>query len=276
MRSAAAAWPISSSLACAASRAAVVRRVSLGQLQPQPFQRRLRLPPHAPRQRFRARARPPACARVDFDRFAEQPITLGELDLLPAPQLLAQAAIPPRLCRLPLERAALLLDLEDDVVDARQVLLRRLELQFRGPPPALVLRHAGRFLDQLPSIGRTGAEDLPDLALLDDRVCLDAQPCVHQQILDVAQPDGLAVDQVFALARSIQTAHHFDVAHDERRSSSHGDAAGRRAARRIRLTIVCEPSAGSRNVPGTRAATPPSFNRTSAARSACGHRCRRR
>ena len=144
-------------------------------------------------------------------------VPLRELHLLPAPQLLAQPPVAPRLGRLPLQRAALLLDLEDDVVDAGQVLLRRLELQLRGAAAALVLRDAGRFLDQLPPIGRPRAENLADLALLDDRVGLDAEPGVHQQVLHVAQPADLAVDQVFALARSVEPAHQLDVADDQRR-----------------------------------------------------------
>ena len=53
---------------------------------------------------------------------------------------------------------------------------------------------------------------MADLALLDDGVGLRAEAGVHQQIVDVAQPADLAVDQVFALARSIQAARDLDVA----------------------------------------------------------------
>ena len=80
-----------------------------------------------------------------------------EQDLLPAAQLVAQPLIAARLRRLPLQRAALLLDLEDDVVDAREVLLRRLELQLGGAPARLVLRDARGFLDQLAPIGRAAS-----------------------------------------------------------------------------------------------------------------------
>ena len=81
----------------------------------------------------------------------------------------------------------------------------------------LYLVTPGRLLDQLPAIGGPGAEDLADLALLDDRVALHAHARVHQQILHVLQAAGLAVDQVFALARSIEPAHQLDVADDQRR-----------------------------------------------------------
>jgi hypothetical protein len=56
--------------------------------------------------------------------------TSREEHLLPASIFLAQPAIPSRLRRLPLQGAALFLDFEHDVVDAREVLLRGFELQF--------------------------------------------------------------------------------------------------------------------------------------------------
>src|SRR5438094_903423 len=89
------------------------------------------------------------------DGFRELTILAREEHLLPALQLVAEPLIPPRLRRLPLQRAALLLDLEDDVVDPREVLLCRLQLQLSGAPPRFVLCDARRFFDQLPPIGRT-------------------------------------------------------------------------------------------------------------------------
>ena len=56
------------------------------------------------------------------------------------------------------------------------------------------------------------AENQADLALLDDGVGLGAQARVHQQLVDVAQPAGVTVDQVFALARAIQPAGDLDFA----------------------------------------------------------------
>ena len=192
-----------------------------------------------------ARVGQPAARRLD--RLGQLPILPREQHLFPAPQLVAQLLIAARLRRLALQRAALLLDLEHDVVDARQVLLRRLELQLRGAPARLVLRDAGGFLDQLAPIGRARAEDQADLALLDDRVGLRAEPGVHQQVVDVAQPAGLAVDQVFALARAVQPPRDLDLARDRlnqllgdaycrcrRRSVCHCRSCRRRAHRRDR------------------------------------------
>ena len=151
------------------------------------------------------------------DGRAERSIPQRELHFLPSPQLFTQAAVAPRLGRLALQRAALLFDLEHDVVDAGQVLLRRFELELGGAAAALVFRDAGGFLDQLPSIGGPGAQNLANLALLDDRITLDANAGVHQQVLHVLQAAGLSVDQVLALARSVEPAHQLDVANDERR-----------------------------------------------------------
>src|SRR5690606_30065623 len=135
-----------------------------------------------------------------LDRGVQIAIAPREQHLLPAAQLLAQALVAPRLGRLPLQAAALLLHLVDDVVDAREVLLRRFELQLGRAPARLVLRDARRFFDQLPAIGRTRGQDHPDLALLDDGVGLRAEARVHQQLVDVLQAAVLAVDQVLALA----------------------------------------------------------------------------
>ena len=78
----------------------------------------------------------------------EHPAPARETDLLPPAQLVAQPAVAAGLGGLPLERAALFLHLEDDVVDARQVLLRGLELQLRGAAPRLVLRDPRRLFQQ--------------------------------------------------------------------------------------------------------------------------------
>ena len=77
-----------------------------------------------------------------------------ELHLLPAAQLFAQPLVAPRTRGLALERAALFLDFKDDVVDAREVPLGRLELELGRAPTRLVLRDASGFLDEHPPLGR--------------------------------------------------------------------------------------------------------------------------
>ncbi len=164
----------------------------------------------------------------------EQMMAARKLHLFPFPQFFAQVLVAARTRRLTLQRPALLLHLENDVVDARDILFGRLELQLRGTPPGLVFRDAGGFLDEHPPFGRPRRQNLPDLALLDDRIGLDAQTGIHQEIVDVAQTADLAVDQILALTRSVQTAADLDVARDDGRRIEQQvlDLAGRRSSRR--------------------------------------------
>ena len=66
-------------------------------------------------------------------------VPLSELNLLPPAQFLPQPLVAPRPRRLALKRPTLLLHFENDVVDARQVLARRLEFQLRGAASRLYL-----------------------------------------------------------------------------------------------------------------------------------------
>ncbi|MGC4085664.1 MAG: hypothetical protein QM736_26945 [Vicinamibacterales bacterium] len=72
----------------------------------------------------------------------------GEQHLFPAAHLVAELLVAARLTGLSFEGAALLLDFEDDVVDTREVLLRRVELQFSRAPAGFVLGDARGFLDR--------------------------------------------------------------------------------------------------------------------------------
>ena len=132
-------------------------RLGLDQLDAQPSEIRLRPRRRAPPPPTRARAPRPAAPRADSIVSASWRYFAREQHLLPAPQLVAQPLVAARLRRLALQRAALLLHLEDDVVDAREVLLRGLELQLRRAAARLVLRDAGGFLDQLTPIGRAAS-----------------------------------------------------------------------------------------------------------------------
>ncbi len=126
----------------------------------------------------------PSASRLDH--LSKRSIAPREQDLLPTPHFVAKAGIAPRFGRLTLERSALFLDLVNDVIDTRQVLLRRLQLELGGPATRFVLGDPGGFFDQLSAVGRPRAENHPDLALLDDGVGFGAQPGVHQQLVNVS------------------------------------------------------------------------------------------
>ena len=155
-----------------------------------------------------------SCARADCDRLGQLPILARQEDFLAAAQLVAKLLVALRLAGLPLQRPALLFDLEHDVVDAGQVLPRGFELELRRAAAGLVPGDAGRFFDQLAAIGRPRAQNEANLALLDDGVRLRAEARVHQQFVHVAQAADLAVDQILALSRSVETPRHFHFARD--------------------------------------------------------------
>ena len=60
-----------------------------------------------------------------------------------------------------------------------------------------VFEHTGGFLDECPTILRSGFEDFVELALPDDDVHLSADPGIAQQLLDIHQTASAAVDFVF-------------------------------------------------------------------------------
>ena len=130
----------------------------------------------------------------------------AEEHALAALHLFLRRAPAARLRRLALQALELLLDLVDDVVHAQQVLLRGFELELGLAAAGLVLRDPGRLLDDRAPLRGLRREDLADLALLDDRVGLRAEPGVHEQLVDVAQAAELAVHQVLALAVPVEPA----------------------------------------------------------------------
>src|SRR5581483_11954478 len=67
------------------------------------------------------------------------------------------------------------------------------------------------LLDDGAAIRRFAGEDLPDSALLDDRVRLRPQAGAHENVLDIAQPAELAIQQVFAIAGAKQAASDHDL-----------------------------------------------------------------
>ena len=57
-----------------------------------------------------------------------------------------------------------------------------------------------------------------DLALLDDAVGLRAQAGAGEQVADVAEPAGMAVDQVLALAAAVDAAGDVDLGRVDRQA----------------------------------------------------------
>ena len=68
------------------------------------------------------------------------------------------------------------------------------------------LEDAGGLFDDQPAILGPSIEDRVDLALADDHVLLAADARVREQLLDVEQPAGHAVERVLAVAAAEQRA----------------------------------------------------------------------
>ena len=104
------------------------------------------------------------------------------------------------------------LQLGDLVVDPDQVLVRMGQLPLCLLFPVAVAGDAGGLLKDLPAVGALDGEDLVDLALTDDGVALPAQTGVHEQLVDVPEPHGVAVDEVFTLPRAVVPPGDHDLA----------------------------------------------------------------
>ncbi len=74
-----------------------------------------------------------------------------------------------------------------------------------------VFGDAGGLLENGAALLGLGGEDLVDLALGHDRVAGSADTGVHEQLLDVFEAAGLAVEEVFAAAVAIDAAHDLDL-----------------------------------------------------------------
>ena len=190
----------------------------------------------------------------------------GDLGAL---ELVAQVQI--FFCRLGLLAQGLDLQLQliDLVVDAQEVFLRAGKLALRLLLAVAVARDAGRLLEDLAALVALAGDDLGDAPLPDDRVPVAAEAGVHEQLIDVAQAAGLAVDGIFALAAAVIAAGDHDlgvfgvedagaVIENERHlREAHGAALFRAAeddvlhlaaAQRLRALLAHDPQDGVRNV----------------------------
>ena len=106
--------------------------------------------------------------------------------------------------RLQRKRAQALPHFGLDVARALDLNPDAVQLQLGAVPPALELAEAGGLLDELASLLRLRREYRLDLALADDRVHRAAESDVGEQLDEVGAPDLRLVDEVLALAASVQ------------------------------------------------------------------------
>ena len=188
---------------------------------------------------------------------------LGALELVTQVQIF--------FCRLGLLAQGLDLQLQliDLIVDAQEVFLRAGKLALRLLLAVAVARDAGRLLKDLAALVALAGDDLCNAPLPDDRVPVAAEAGVHEQLIDVAQAAGLAVDGIFALAAAVIAAGDHDlgvfgvedtgaVIENERHlCKTHGAALFRAAeddvlhlaaAQRLRALLAHDPQDGVRYV----------------------------
>ena len=104
-----------------------------------------------------------------------------------------------------LERGETAFEFADDIGDAQQILTRLVHLAFGGTLAQLELADAGCLFDHRAAVLRFGGDDVPDAALLDDRVRTLANAGAQEQVRDVEQPNRSPIDEVVAVALAIET-----------------------------------------------------------------------
>ena len=139
------------------------------------------------------------------------PVALGELRQLGAGQETADGhelgddgGVRAGRRGLTFEGADLAAHLADQIAQALQVLGRAGQAALGPLPSPAVLEDPGRLFDDGPAVLGAGVEHGVQLALADDHVLLAADARVREQVLDVEQPAGGAVDGVLAVARAEQ------------------------------------------------------------------------
>ena len=110
--------------------------------------------------------------------------------------------------RLQLERAQAGPQLALDVAGALEVGRDARELGLGALPPPLELAQPCGLLDEAAALVRPRQQHLVDGALGDDAVQIAPEPGVGQQIAHVEAAHRLAVEQVVAVARAVEPAHH--------------------------------------------------------------------
>ena len=126
--------------------------------------------------------------------------------------LIADFGIAARFGSLALQRAELFLDFHHDVIDTREIHLGGFQLGFRKPLLGFEFGDTSGFFDDGATLHGLGGENQSDAALFDDGVRVRPQAHAHEHFLDIAEPSHTAIDQVFALAGTIEPPADHDFA----------------------------------------------------------------
>src|SRR5262249_38059641 len=126
---------------------------------------------------------------------------LGELT-----HALLQLTVTPGFRGLTLQRAQLFGHFLRNVINSKQVLLSLFQLGFGELSFRFKFGDSGSFFNYRSAVGGLRTQNQTDSALLDNGIRIRSQARSHENVLDVAQPYLPAVDQVFAVPRTVQPA----------------------------------------------------------------------
>src|SRR5205823_660803 len=90
-------------------------------------------------------------------------------------------------------------DIFEEVIHAREILLRTFETGFRKPLFCLEFRDARGFLRVHPLICWLAAPDLSDTRLRNQFAGFRAQSSSHEKFLNVSEPAEFSIQQIFAV-----------------------------------------------------------------------------
>ena len=143
---------------------------------------------------------------------------------------------------LPLRGSHLALQLGEDVIDAQEVGFRVLQLAEGLALLCLALGDPGGFLEDLAAVLRFGAQEHVDLPLFHDAVGTAAHARVHEQLVDVLETAGVAIQFVLALPVPEHPARDADLVeiHPEILLAVVEDQADLRHAERLALVRAIE------------------------------------
>ena len=119
--------------------------------------------------------------------------------------------MPKRLGGLTFQRADLPTDFGDHIDHAHQIGVGQRELLQGLLALGFILGNASRLLKHRAPFLGLGGKDLVDLSLSHDRVTGPANTGVHEQLLNVFEAAGLAVEEILAPAVAMDPAHDFDL-----------------------------------------------------------------
>ena len=147
-------------------------------------------------------------ARIDL-ALGVHPVQIEDDRVEPA-DLAGQLLVAARLARLALQALDLRLELAQDVVEAREVVIRRPEAQLGLVPAAVQAGDARRVLQDAPALLGLGVDDLANLALAHQRRRARAGGGVLEQDAHVAGAHLLAVEAVGRAGLALDAAGHVE------------------------------------------------------------------